>query len=70
MYKTRSLEHVYDAVELPSFEEMRADKLAYARSFNVQYLNSVIFHGEAFGGGVSPSGVRGAKPALEAFVTL
>ncbi|WP_462134302.1 YgiQ family radical SAM protein [Slackia piriformis] len=46
VYKTRSLEHVYDAVELPSFEEMRADKLAYARSFNVQYLNSDPFTGK------------------------
>ncbi len=29
-----------------------------------------ILSREAFGGGVSPSGVRGAKPALEAFVSL
>lgn len=46
VYKARSLEHVYDAVALPSFEEMRADKLAYARSFNVQYLNSDPFTGK------------------------
>ena len=36
VYRTRSLEHVYDAVELPSFEEMAKDKRAYAHSFAVQ----------------------------------
>ena len=36
VYRTRSLEHVYDAVELPGFEELQKDKLAYARSFAVQ----------------------------------
>ena len=38
-YRTRSLEHVYDATELPSWDELEADKLAYARSFNVQHQN-------------------------------
>ena len=40
VYKTKSLEHVYDAEILPSYDDMRADKLAYARSFAVQYANS------------------------------
>ena len=45
-YRARSLEHVYDAVTLPSFPEMQADPLAYARSFNVQYDNSDPFTGK------------------------
>lgn len=39
-YRARSLDEVYDAVVLPSWDELEADKLAYARSFNVQYENS------------------------------
>lgn len=46
VYKTRSLEYVYDAVTLPSFERMQADKLAYAESFGVQYRNSDPFTGK------------------------
>ena len=46
VYRTRSLEHVYDAVMLPSFDELSADKLAYARSFAVQYANSDPFTGK------------------------
>ena len=46
VYKARSLEHVYDAVELPSFEAMQADKLEYARSFAVQWRNSDPFSGK------------------------
>ena len=38
-YRTRSVEHVYEPVVLPAFEEMQADKLAYARSFGMQLLN-------------------------------
>lgn len=46
VYKTRSLDYVYDAVTLPAFEEMQSDKLAYARSFGVQYRNSDPFTGK------------------------
>lgn len=46
VYRTRSLEGVEDAVMLPSFEELQADKLEYARSFNVQYENSDPFTGK------------------------
>lgn len=45
VYKARSLEHVYDATVLPSFEAMQRDKLEYARSFAVQYRNSDPFTG-------------------------
>lgn len=46
VYKTRSLDYVYDAVTLPSYEQMRADKLVYAKSFGVQYRNSDPFTGK------------------------
>ena len=45
VYRASSLEHVYDAVELPAFPELQADRLAYARSFAVQYRNSDPFTG-------------------------
>ena len=45
VYRASSLEHVYDAVELPAFSELQADRLAYARSFAVQYRNSDPFSG-------------------------
>lgn len=46
VYRTSSLEHVYDAVELPAFSELQTDRLAYARSFAVQYRNSDPFTGK------------------------
>ncbi|MEY8561936.1 YgiQ family radical SAM protein [Eggerthellaceae bacterium 3-80] len=45
VYKTKSLEHVYDAVMLPSFDEVKADPLAYAASFAIQYKNSDPYSG-------------------------
>lgn len=45
VYRTRSIEDVEDAVILPAFEELQADKLEYARSFKVQYENSDPFTG-------------------------
>ena len=38
-YKAHSLDEVYDYDLLPSFDELRADRLNYARSFAVQYRN-------------------------------
>ena len=46
VYKTKSLESVYDAEILPGYEEMKQDKLAYARSFYVQYCNTDPFSGK------------------------
>lgn len=46
VFRTSSLEHVYDAEVLPSFPDMQADKLNYARSFAVQYKNSDPFTGK------------------------
>ena len=38
-YKTHSLDDVYDYDLLPSYDDLRADRLNYARSFAVQYRN-------------------------------
>ncbi|WP_302548259.1 YgiQ family radical SAM protein [Gordonibacter pamelaeae] len=46
VYRASSLAHVYDAVELPSFPDLQADPLNYARSFAVQYANSDPFTGK------------------------
>ncbi len=46
VYKTRSLDGVYDYELLPSFEEIQADKTAYAKSFLKQYENTDPFVGK------------------------
>ena len=46
MYKAKDLSSVYDAVTLPSYEELKKDKLNYARSFYVQYCNTDPFSGK------------------------
>lgn len=40
VYKTTSLDSVYDATLLPSFEAVSTDKKAYAESFRIQYQNT------------------------------
>ncbi len=46
VYHTGSLESVYDYQMLPSYEELKADKLNYARSFYLQYQNTDPFSGK------------------------
>lgn len=41
--KVKSLDCVYDAITLQSYEELQQDKLNYARSFYVQYCNTDPF---------------------------
>lgn len=43
--KVRNLDSVYDAVILPSFEELKQDRLNYARSFYTQYCNTDPYSG-------------------------
>lgn len=53
VYKTRDLDSVYDGLRLPSYDEIKNDKKAYARSFYTQYCNTDPFSGkrlvEAYG---------------------
>ena len=43
VFKTDNLESVYDALELPSWEELNRDKRIYAESFYTQYCNTDPF---------------------------
>lgn len=43
VYKTRKKEDIYDAIELPSYNLVKEDKEAYARSFYTQYQNTDPF---------------------------
>ena len=70
VYKTKSLESVYDFVMLPKFLEMKKDKVQYAKSFFVQYSNTDPFTGKRL---VEPYGEKlfvvqnpPAKPLSEA----
>lgn len=44
--KAKSLDSIYDAEILPFFEDLKADKMNYARSFYTQYLNTDAFNGK------------------------
>jgi uncharacterized radical SAM protein YgiQ len=54
VYRTRSLENVYDYTLLPDYDRLKEDKTEYARSFYVQYSNTDPFSGkrlvEPYGG--------------------
>ena len=43
VYKTKNLDSVYDGIMLPGYDEMKADRLSYARSFYTQYCNTDPF---------------------------
>ena len=46
VYKTKDIESVYDYVMLPSFEDLKRDRLEFAKSFNTQYRNTDPFSGK------------------------
>ncbi|MDD6102280.1 MAG: YgiQ family radical SAM protein [Clostridiales bacterium] len=43
VYKTKDLSDVFDYIMLPSFDELKSDKLNYAKSFKIQYENTDHF---------------------------
>lgn len=43
VYKTREIDNVYEGIELPDYEEMIQNKIAYAKSFGIQYRNTDPF---------------------------
>lgn len=43
VYKTRKREDIYDAIELPHYEKLLAEKAEYAKSFYTQYCNTDPF---------------------------
>ena len=46
VFKTKSLDSVYDAIMLPSFQEITENKRKYAESFYIQYTNTDPFSGQ------------------------
>ena len=46
VYKAKSADQVYDGISLPSFDELKVDKTAYAKSFYIQYGNTDPFSGK------------------------
>ena len=46
VYKTDSLDGLYDHIVLPDYDSLCADKLNYARSFYTQYCNTDAFSGK------------------------
>ena len=67
--RARSLDSVYDALVLPSFEEMQRDKREYAKSFYTQYCNTDPFSGrrlaESYPGNVYVVQNPPAKPLTQ-----
>lgn len=46
VYRAKDLDSVYDAITLPSYDDLKKDKLNYAKSFNIQYNNTDPFSGK------------------------
>ncbi|MBR1572660.1 MAG: YgiQ family radical SAM protein [Lachnospiraceae bacterium] len=46
VYKARNTDTVVDGIKLPSYEELLADKINYAKSFNIQHINTDPFTGK------------------------
>lgn len=46
VYRANSLESVYDAIELPSYQEITGSKREFARSFYIQYTNTDPYSGK------------------------
>ncbi len=46
VYKTKDISGIYEAVELPSYERMKAQPQEYAESFQTQYCNTDPFNGK------------------------
>ena len=46
VFKTRDLSLAYDPIILPSFDEMKEDKLNYAKSFKIQSENTDPYNGK------------------------
>lgn len=40
VYKAKTLDNIYDYIQLPDFDTVSSDKIAYAKSFNIQYQNT------------------------------
>ena len=46
VYKTKDISGVYEGIQLPSYEAMKAEKSEYAKSFGIQYQNTDFITGK------------------------
>lgn len=46
VYKTKTIENVYDGIILPEYDEMKDNPRKYAESFSIQYANTDPFTGK------------------------
>ena len=46
VFKTKDRDLIYDAIELPDYDEIKADKRVFAKSFYTQYCNTDPFSGK------------------------
>ncbi len=46
VYKTKNPEDIYDSITLPTYDEMKADKVLYAKSFSIQNANTDFCNGK------------------------
>jgi len=56
VYRTKDISGIYDAIELPSYEAMKADKSLYAKSFAIQNENTDFCNGKVLVEGY-PNGI-------------
>lgn len=47
VYKTKDISGIYQGIVLPSYEEMKAERILYAKSFMTQYENTDAFTGKS-----------------------
>ena len=62
VYRTADPDTAYDHIMLPSYEEMKKDRLNYARSFLVQYQNTDPFSAKRL---VEPYGRDGGEYVVQ-----
>ena len=46
VYKTKDIDGIYDSIELPSYDSMKANSKEYANSFAIQYQNTDFCNGK------------------------
>ncbi len=63
VYKTKSLDHLYDYIMLPDYQTLQQDKLKYAESFYTQYKNTDAYSGKKLVEGYGSRGYVVQNPA-------
>ncbi len=69
-YRAKSLENVYDYLELPSYEESVADQKVHAKSFYIQYCNTDHITGKCLAESYGNRGYVVQNPPAEPLTEL